>query len=101
MVVSLMFLVVVVVIRLFLLMAFLPYKFNFLANSWISDIDLFWGYTIDGLSVCMLFVITFVSFLVQVYSVEYMSHDLNRTRFIGYLSLFVFFMVILVISNNF
>jgi NADH-quinone oxidoreductase subunit L len=64
-------------------------------------LDLKWGFLFDPLSSTMLVVITFVSLLVQIYSVEYMVHDLNRTRFMSYLSLFVFFMIILVTSNNF
>jgi len=50
-----------------------------------------WGFLFDPLSLTMLLVITFVSVLVQIYAVEYMSHDVNRTRFMGYLALFVFF----------
>jgi proton-translocating NADH-quinone oxidoreductase chain L len=64
-------------------------------------LDLKWGILFDSLSSTMLVVITFVSLLVQVYSIEYMSHDINRTRFMSYLSLFVFFMIVLVTSNNF
>ena len=49
----------------------------------------------------MLFVVTFISTLVHLYSVEYMSEDPHLPRFMSYLSLFTFFMLILVTSNNF
>jgi len=49
----------------------------------------------------MLFVVTFISFLVHLYSTEYMGEDPHLPRFMSYLSLFTFFMLILVTSNNF
>jgi proton-translocating NADH-quinone oxidoreductase chain L len=49
----------------------------------------------------MLFVVTFISTLVHLYSTEYMGEDPHLPRFMSYLSLFTFFMLILVTSNNF
>jgi proton-translocating NADH-quinone oxidoreductase chain L len=49
----------------------------------------------------MLLVITFISFLVHVYSLDYMSHDPYQTRFFSYLSFFTFFMLVLVTADNF
>lgn len=49
----------------------------------------------------MLLVITSISFFVHLYSLEYMSHDPFLNRFISYLSLFTFFMLVLVTSDNF
>lgn len=49
----------------------------------------------------MLFVIVSISLLVHIYSTSYMHSDYNIINFIGYLSLFTFFMIILVTSNNF
>ena len=46
-------------------------------------------------------VVTFVSTLVHLYSTEYMSHDPHLPRFMSYLSLFTFFMLILVTADNF
>jgi proton-translocating NADH-quinone oxidoreductase chain L len=60
-----------------------------------------WGFLFDSLSITMFLVITFVSVLVQLYATEYMSHDLNRTRFTAYLGLFVFFMILLVSADNY
>jgi len=55
---------------------------------------------IDSLSVVMLFVITSISFLVHIYSLEYMSHDPELPSFMGHLSLFTFFMLLLVSAGN-
>lgn len=49
----------------------------------------------------MLIVVTFISSLVHIYSTEYMSHDPHLPRFMSYLSLFTFFMLILVTADNF
>lgn len=49
----------------------------------------------------MLIIVTFISSLVHIYSTEYMEHDPHLSRFMSYLSLFTFFMLILITSNNF
>jgi len=54
----------------------------------------------DSLTVTMLIVVTGVSSLVHLYSTGYMSEDPHLPRFISYLSLFTFFMLILVTANN-
>ena len=68
-------------------------------NSDVLNID--WGFMFDSLTVCMCVVVTFISFLVHLYSTEYMSHDPHISRFMSYLSLFTFFMLILVTADNF
>ena len=55
----------------------------------------------DSLTVSMCVVVTFISFLVHLYSTEYMSHDPHLPRFMSYLSLFTFFMLILISADNF
>jgi NADH-ubiquinone oxidoreductase chain 5 len=60
-----------------------------------------WGFLFDSLTVVMLIVVTFISSLVHLYSTEYMSHDPHLPRFMSYLSLFTFFMLILVTADNF
>lgn len=60
-----------------------------------------WGFQFDSLTVVMLIVVTFISSLVHIYSTEYMSHDPHLPRFMSYLSLFTFFMLILVTADNF
>lgn len=59
-----------------------------------------WGFLFDSLTVVMLVVVTVVSSLVHVYSGEYMYGDPHRPRFMSYLSLFTFFMLILVTADN-
>jgi NADH-ubiquinone oxidoreductase chain 5 len=58
-------------------------------------------FVFDQLSVSMLFIIILISLLVHIYSLEYMSSDPNLTRFLGYLSLFTFMMILMVTSNNY
>jgi len=49
----------------------------------------------------MLFVVLSVSTLVHIYATEYMSEDPHLSRFMSYLSLFTFFMLLLISANNF
>lgn len=60
-----------------------------------------WALNIDPLTAVMLIVVTWVSALVHVYSIGYMHHDPHVPRFMSYLSLFTFFMLMLVTSDNF
>jgi NADH-ubiquinone oxidoreductase chain 5 len=71
--------------------------------TWVSSEVLLinWGFMFDSLTVVMCVVVTFVSTLVHLYSIEYMSHDPHLPRFMSYLSLFTFFMLILVTADNF
>ena len=57
--------------------------------------------SIDSITAIMLFVVTLVSSVVHVYSIGYMHEDPYRQRFFSYLSLFTFFMIILVTSRDF
>jgi NADH-quinone oxidoreductase subunit L len=59
------------------------------------------GFLIDQLTAVMLFVVTGVGSLIFIYSIGYMHGDKGYYRFFSYLSLFVFFMLMLVMSNNF
>jgi NADH-quinone oxidoreductase subunit L len=76
---------------------------NFVIFNWISSgsLNLNWSIYIDALTAVMLVVVTVVSFLVHVYSIGYMSHDPDKPRFMGYLSLFTFAMLMLITSDNF
>jgi len=60
-----------------------------------------WGFLLDPLSAVMILVVTGVGFLIHVYSIGYMAHDSGYYRFFGELNLFVFFMLILVLANNY
>lgn len=72
-------------------------------GTWIySDIfQIDWGFYIDNLTITMLIVVNVVSALVHLYSTDYMAHDPHLSRFMSYLSLFTFFMLILVTGDNF
>ena len=76
---------------------------NYQIVKWISSGDFVanWSVNIDPLSSVMLVVVTFVSALVHIYSIGYMSHDPHKPRFMSYLSLFTFSMLVLVVSDNF
>ena len=76
---------------------------NFLIFKWIAsgDLNLNWSIYIDTLTSVMLVVVTSVSFLVHIYSIGYMQNDPDKPRFMGYLSLFTFAMIMLVTSDNF
>ncbi len=60
-----------------------------------------WALKIDTLTAVMLVVVTGVSSLVHIYSVGYMAHDPDVPRFMSYLSLFTFAMLMLVTADNF
>lgn len=55
----------------------------------------------DSITSIMLLLVIFISFLVHLYSIDYMNGDPHINRFLGYLSLFTFFMLMLVTSGTF
>jgi NADH-quinone oxidoreductase subunit L len=59
------------------------------------------GFLIDRLSATMMLVVAFVSLMVHVYTIGYMADDPGYQRFFSYISLFTFFMLMLVSANNF
>jgi NADH-ubiquinone oxidoreductase chain 5 len=70
--------------------------------DWVTTgiFNIKWGFLFDTLTVVMLIVVTSISSLVHIYSTSYMSADPNLPRFMSYLSLFTFFMLMLVTANN-
>ena len=70
--------------------------------NWISSgaMQVDWALRVDQLTVVMMAVVTIVSSCVHIYSVGYMSHDAHKARFMSYLSLFTFAMLMLVTSDN-
>ncbi|MEE3622916.1 NADH-quinone oxidoreductase subunit L [Nitrospirillum sp. BR 11752] len=72
-----------------------------LAN-WVAsgDFHVDWALRVDTLTAVMLIVVNGVSTMVHIYSVGYMSHDPDKPRFMSYLSLFTFMMLMLVTSDN-
>ena len=79
------------------------YTNNIVIAKWISSglLDVNWSVKIDQLSSVMLVIVTLISAIVHVYSIGYMSSDPNQPRFMSYLSLFTFAMLVLVTSDNF
>ena len=71
-------------------------------GTWISSgtFEARWALRFDALTAVMLVVVTVVSACVHVYSIGYMSHDPHIPRFMAYLSLFTFAMLMLVTADN-
>jgi NADH-ubiquinone oxidoreductase chain 5 len=61
----------------------------------------YWDFIFDAIAVSMLCMISVISAIVHIYSFSYMKMDPHFVRFISYLSLFTFFMFILVTAHNF
>jgi NADH-quinone oxidoreductase subunit L len=59
------------------------------------------GFLIDRLTALMMVVVTFVSWMVHIYTIGYMADDPGYQRFFSYISLFTFAMLMLVMANNF
>ncbi len=71
--------------------------------SWltIGSLSVNVGFRVDQLTAVMLLVVTTLSSLIHIYSVGYMHGDKGYARFFAYLELFTFFMLVLVMANNF
>ena len=70
--------------------------------TWIDfgELEVAWALRYDTLSVVVVMMVTFISTLIHLYSVGYMSHDATIPRFFAYLSLFTFMMLMLVTADN-
>ena len=71
--------------------------------TWIDSgsFELSWAVKVDTLTAVMFFVVANISAVIHVYSIGYMAHDTSIPRFFSYLSLFTFFMLMLVSADNF
>jgi proton-translocating NADH-quinone oxidoreductase chain L len=79
------------------------YEYVIYLATWINS-GLFncnWSFLFDTLTIVMLITVTSISTLVHLYSSQYMAEDPHLSRFMSYLSLFTFFMIILVTGDNF
>ena len=74
-----------------------------LSNGTIGSFSIPWGFRLDPLSGLMILVVTGIGFLIHVYSIGYMHGEPRGAyaRFFAYLNLFVFFMLMLVLGDNF
>nr|AWA82148.1 NADH dehydrogenase subunit 5 [Cantharellus cibarius]AWA82180.1 NADH dehydrogenase subunit 5 [Cantharellus cibarius] len=72
-------------------------------TSWVNSeyLNISWGFLFDSLTVSMLIPVLFISTLVHLYSTNYMANDPHNQRFFSYLSLFTFFMIVLVTGDNY
>jgi NADH-quinone oxidoreductase subunit L len=70
--------------------------------TWIpaGDFHVDLGLLVDPLTACLLIVVTTIGLLVHVYSIGYMSHDPGYWRFFAYLNLFMFSMLLLILSDS-
>lgn len=78
-------------------------RFNQTLYEWmvVGGLKMEIGFLVDGLTAMMMCVVTFVSLMVHIYTIGYMEEDAGYNRFFGYISLFTFSMLMLVMSNNF
>src|ERR1700710_2112252 len=78
-------------------------RFNATIYEWmnVGGLKMEIGFLVDGLTAMMMVVVTFVSLMVHIYTIGYMSDDPGYQRFFSYISLFTFSMLMLVMSNNF
>ncbi|WP_314720001.1 NADH-quinone oxidoreductase subunit L [uncultured Actinomyces sp.] len=67
----------------------------------VGDLEVRVGLRIDPLSLTFVALVTFVGFLIHLYSVAYMAHDRDRRRFFAYLNLFVAAMLTLVLGDSY
>ena len=71
--------------------------------TWIpsGELNVKFSFLFDSLAAVMALVVTWVGFLIHVYSVGYMQHDGSYARYFCFLNLFIFFMMILILGDNF
>ena len=81
----------------------IPELIEFTAYQWasIGSYHFQVGFMLDSLTLLMMCVVTFVSWMVHIYTIGYMQDDPGYQRFFSYISLFTFAMLMLVMSNNF
>ncbi len=77
-------------------------RFNETLYTWmtVGSLKMEVGFLVDGLTAMMMCVVTFVSLMVHIYTIGYMEEEEGYNRFFGYISLFTFAMLMLVMSNN-
>ena len=78
---------------------FEPIHFEFF--TWITKPEILFEFTLDGLSGIMMVLVTGLSVVIQIFSTSYMSNDENYSKYFIYFNVFVFSMLLLVMSGNF
>jgi NADH-quinone oxidoreductase subunit L len=87
----------------FMLSAGAPTSLSVASRPWIAitGFQVNFAFAVDHLTLIMLGVVTGVGFLIHIYSAGYMAHEEGYWRFFAYLNLFMFFMLVLVLSSSF
>ncbi len=90
-------------IALFFSLGHDQHSITFTALQWIAtgNFSVSFSFLVDPLSIVMMLIITGVGFLIHVYSAGYMHGDEGFNRFFAYLNLFIFFMLVLVMADNY
>src|SRR5438552_8172961 len=79
----------------------LPAGAYHLSSRALAHFNIDVGFQLDQLSAVMLLVVTGVGFLIHIYSIGYMGHEGGYYRFFGYMNLFMFSMLVLVLADNY
>jgi len=95
--------VIVAQLWLFMKSAGAPLSLSVASRPWIAvtGFQVNFAFAVDHLTLIMLGVVTGVGFLIHLYSAGYMAHEEGYWRFFAYLNLFMFFMLVLVLSSSF
>ena len=72
-----------------------------LTSGALANLNVNVGFQLDQLSAVMMLVVTGVGFLIHIYSIGYMGHEGGYYRFFGYMNLFMFSMLVLVLADNY
>src|SRR5947207_10015429 len=72
-----------------------------LSNGSMGYLNVNVGFLLDPLSAVMLLIVTGVGFLIHVYSIGFMVHEGGYYRFFGYMNLFLFSMLVLILADNY
>jgi NADH-quinone oxidoreductase subunit L len=99
--VAISFLLSLVVLRHHMLNGAEPYNGSVYTWMMIEGIRLEVGFLVDNLTAVMITTVSFVSFMVHIYTIGYMHDDDGYQRFFSYIALFTFSMLMLVMANNF
>jgi NADH-quinone oxidoreductase subunit L len=79
----------------------IPYVEHHLRWMAAGNFSVEWGFWLDQLSLVMLLIVTGVGFVIHIFSVGYMAHEDGYYRYFAYLNIFMFFMLMLILANNY
>jgi NADH-quinone oxidoreductase subunit L len=90
-------------LNLFELLSLESNSYTVVISTWVLSglLEFRWTFFCDSLTSVMLVIVTTTSFLVHLYSTEYLKEDPHASRFMGYLYLFTFFMIVFITDNCF